>query len=141
MAVGGDGNCECPGILFVIHVLHRSRCPADHACNWFAVPSTRSATVDRELPSREPTIEFVRSVAETIFNTYYPLLGEPGQEEGPHDFFVSDAKDHADERGKDLCAADFRGKIVQPVLGQAADCDASILSAIALYPHEVGMSR
>ena len=35
-----------------------------------------------------------------------------GQLERSHDFFVSDAKGRADERGKDLCDPDFRGIIV-----------------------------
>ena len=46
-----------------------------------------------------------------------PLLEEPGQWECPHDFFVSAAKDLADERGEELCDADFHGMIVQAVLG------------------------
>ena len=47
---------------------------------------------------------------------------------------MSDATDRADERGKDLCDADYRGNIVQAILGQAADYDARTLTAIAKYP-------
>ena len=39
---------------FVVHVLHWSRGPADHAFNWASVPSIRSVAVDRQLPSRVP---------------------------------------------------------------------------------------
>ena len=89
-------------------------------CNTFnrlSLPSTRLVAVDRELPSRVPMIEFVCSAAEGIFNDCYPLLKKLGQWECSHDFFVSDAEDRADERGKDQCDADFRGIIVQAALG------------------------
>ena len=47
---------------------------------------------------------------------------------------MSDAKDRANERGKDVGDADFPGMIVQAVLGQAADHDARILPEIAKNP-------
>ena len=62
-----------------------------------------------------------------------PLLAEPGQWECPHDFFVSAAKDLADERGEELCDADFHGMIVQAVVGKAADSDVRVLSSIEQY--------
>ena len=43
---------------------------------------------------------------------------------------MSDAKDRVDERGKDLCNADFGGMIVQAVWGQATVCDARVPNAI-----------
>ena len=79
-------------------------------------------------------IEFVCSAAERIFNDCYFLIEEPGQWDCSHDFFESNPKDRADERGKDVCDADCRGISVQAVLGQAADYDARIPTAIAEYP-------
>ena len=124
-------NYNVPAFHFVMHVLHRSRGPADHAFNWVSVPSTKSVAVERALASRVPMIEFVCSAAERISNDYCLLLEEPGQWDCSHDFLGSDAKDCADERGKDLCDADSRGSIGPAVLGQAADHDARILTAIA----------
>ena len=86
---------------------------------------------DRGLPSTVPMIEFVCSAEKRISNRYCPLLEELGQWECSHDFVLSDAKDRTDERGKDLCDADFSGMIAPTVLGESADCDATTLTAIA----------
>ena len=52
-------NFNVPAFHFVMHVLHQSRGPTGHALNRVSVTSTRSVAVDRVLPSRVPTIEFV----------------------------------------------------------------------------------
>ena len=78
-------------------------------------------------------IEFVCSAAERIFNDNHPLVEELGQWKCSHDFCLSFAKDRADERGKGLCDAYCRGISMQAVLGQAADYDVRILTAIAKY--------
>ena len=132
MAAGGDGQFQCSCIP-LCHACFASVSRANKSCSQQG-PSTRSVAVDRVLPSRVPTIVYVCSAAEKIFSDSYLLLEEPGQLDCSHDFFVSDARDRADERGKDLCDADVRGIIVQAVWGQAADYDAKIPNAIAKYP-------
>ena len=67
-------------------------------------------------------------------NVCLPYAGKHGQWECLHDLFVSQAKDRADERGKDLCDADLRGMVWPAVLGRATDCGFTILSAIAKNP-------
>ena len=68
---------------FVMHVLHQSRGPADHAFNWVGVLSTRSVAVDREMPSWVAMIELMCSAAERILNDFHPLLEELVQWELP----------------------------------------------------------
>ena len=93
------------------------------------------------LPSPVPMIEFVCFADEKIFNDCYPFLGDVRQWECSPGFFVSDAKDRANERGKELCDADFRGIVLRAVLGPAAEYDTRILTAIAMYPPEACMAR
>ena len=56
----------------VMHVLHRSRGPADHDLDWVSVSSTRPSAVDRELPSRVTMIKSVCSAADMISTTFTP---------------------------------------------------------------------
>ena len=59
---------------FVLHVLHRSREPAEHPFDSVSVSLTRSVAVDRELPTRVAMIESVCSAAEAVFIEFYTLL-------------------------------------------------------------------
>ena len=67
-------------------------------------------------------------------NVCLPCARKRGQWRCLLDLFVSEAKDRADERGKDFCDADLRGMVGPAVLGRATDCDFTILSAIAKNP-------